>query len=82
MPAYPVSAQYAPLSGIACMKFGVAKKAKAEPRTTKPCKKCGAELPFDAYRWVNNGPVSSKRKRSPRCPQCEAGSTRIKKDPK
>ena len=74
MPVYPVSAQYAPLAGMARFWFGAVKPAKVEKRTTKPCKKCGAELPFEAYRWINNGNIPGKRKRSPRCPDCEASS--------
>ena len=57
------------------MRFGSVKPVNTEKRTTKACKKCGKEFPFEDYRWISKEP--GKQKRSPRCPKCEEGSTRL-----
>jgi hypothetical protein len=71
MTVYPVSAQYAKLSGMARFDFGKYNAPKKEKRTTKSCKRCAAELPLEAYRFINDGPIPKKRRRSPTCPACE-----------
>lgn len=70
---YPVSAQYAPLSGLAGMLSGYSPKMhKPQERpTTKPCRKCGTVHQFTEYRIIDDNVPSKKRRRSHYCPECE-----------